>query len=596
VLCLWQMDTGVRQDLPHLMSPIESLTVSPRGISYAVRLADNSIMVLSTTELLPKANFPGIQSQFVPTTPSLLPQVITLASTTKESDDPLDAVGKTPAISNPRNPNQILLAVPSSQDVTESNSTHAPAPYLETYDVFSSRHVARQALARNTTTDRNMGPERNKIIDSNVTQVQITADGQWLATVDEWAPPAADVDYAVIAAGSIADEQRRRLEIRLKFWSWDSEMEQWVLEARVDSPHHSSTNPFCKGVFDLVVHPTSHSFATIGPDGIVRVWKPKKKTRDGIVTSIAWSAVRTIELEKELARAGPFQDFPAPPSPTNGKLAYSNDGSILAAAQESPDALDSGLVHFIDTATGKVKTSETSMYTTGLVDVGFLNRYFIILSTMDIRVWDVVTNKLVYGHAFLLPALTQQQKVLMAHLAVNVASNAFAIAMPTVDKQLRADNIVPELDELFSTVTVFEPVKAQPVWFDEVPLVTALVGSSGAAGFIVIDTGAEVRTIAPKSAAVYVAKAVSSNSATISNDEDENMEDIPAEKELDSENEESEEDSDEGDIPLEDDRAVVQPQQLAGVLGSGPSFGLPSVKDLFESVVGLFGGKRVSAS
>jgi NET1-associated nuclear protein 1 (U3 small nucleolar RNA-associated protein 17) len=590
------------------MSAIESLTVSPRGISYAVHLADNSVMILSTTELLPKANFPGLQSLFVPADPSLLPQIETLASATQESDDPFDAVGKTQAISNPRNPNQLLLTVPSSQGVMESSNTPPSAPYLQTYDIFTSIHVSRQALARNITTERTMGPERNKIKEPNVTHLQISSDGQWLASIDEWTPPPADIDFAVVAAGSIADEQLRRLEIHLKFWSWDSENEQWVLEARVDAPHQSPTNPFTKKVFDLVAHPKSHVFATIGQDGLVRVWKPKKKTRDGVVTSIAWNAVHTIELEKEPARAGPFQDFPSPTIPNSAKLAYSNDGSILAAAQESLDGIESGLVHYLDAATGKVKTSETCMYTTGLVDIGFLNRYLIILSTEDVRVWDTVTNKLIYGHTFKLPDLTQHQKAQMSHLAINISSNTFAIAMPTANSEfLRNDaNNVPELSDLFSSVNVFEPVRALPMWSGDVPLVTALVGLNGAVGFVVVDTFAEVRTVAPKTAAVYVAAPPAA--AKPEPEDSLELQVVDGEKDVDMDEEESdveagvkqngdesEDQESEEDTPLEDENTVVRPQQLAAVLGSGSSFGLPNVKDLFAGVVGLYGRKSGTA-
>jgi NET1-associated nuclear protein 1 (U3 small nucleolar RNA-associated protein 17) len=595
----------MRQDLPHLTSAIQALTVSPSGTSYAIQLADNSVMVLSTTELLPKANFPGLQSQFIPKEPSLFPQIKTLSSINQESDDPLDVIGKAPAVGNPRNPNQLLLAVSGSQDANESINTPPLASYLQTYDVFTARHVSRQALARNNITGRTMGPERNKLDEPNITHLQISANGQWLASIDEWAPPAQDIDFAVIDADKVAEERLRRLEIHLKFWSWDDEGDQWVLETRIDSPHQSSTNASSKRVLDLIAHPSSNTFATIGQDGVVRVWKPKKKTRDGAVTSIAWTAVLSIELEREPVKVDPGHDFPSPPAPTNAKLAYSNDGSVLTAAQESPEALEAGLVHFLNADTGVVSSSEIGLYTTGLIGIGFLDRNFIVMSIHDIRVWDVVANKLVFGHKLKLPKLTIAQKCRMSHVAFNVTSGTFAIAVPTVDKEVFGSNMQkfePELSELYSTISVFEPVKANAVWYNDVPLVTTLVGMRGASGFFVLDSSAEVTTIAPKSAIVFIAAPPIAahrepeESLVLQKIEEDGEEDVDMEDEdMEDEDGEAEDgEQDDEDMPLEDDGAVVRPEQLAGVLDRGPSFGLPSVKDLFDGVIGLYGRKDVS--
>ena len=62
VLVLWQLDTNLKQFLPHLSAAIESLAVSPKGTLYALRLSDNSVIVLSTAELEPIANIVGLQS------------------------------------------------------------------------------------------------------------------------------------------------------------------------------------------------------------------------------------------------------------------------------------------------------------------------------------------------------------------------------------------------------------------------------------------------------------------------------------------------------------------------------------------------------
>ncbi len=59
------LDTGKHQFLPHMSATIQNVVVSPSGSSYAVQLADNSAMVLSTAELEPTANISGIQANTI---------------------------------------------------------------------------------------------------------------------------------------------------------------------------------------------------------------------------------------------------------------------------------------------------------------------------------------------------------------------------------------------------------------------------------------------------------------------------------------------------------------------------------------------------
>src|SRR5690242_11767197 len=65
VLVIWQLSTGKQQTLPHLTAAVESIVVSPQGASYAVTLANNSVLVLSTSELEAKTNIVGMQSRRV---------------------------------------------------------------------------------------------------------------------------------------------------------------------------------------------------------------------------------------------------------------------------------------------------------------------------------------------------------------------------------------------------------------------------------------------------------------------------------------------------------------------------------------------------
>ncbi|RDI88430.1 hypothetical protein Vi05172_g1158 [Venturia inaequalis] len=587
VLCLLQRETSKRQLLPHLTSAIESLSVSPSGTSYAVQLADNSAMVLSTSELQPKTNIAGLQSRFVPSSQS---------ATALQTQNPLDSFVRTPAVANPRNPKQLIMAVPTSQ--TPIDSITPSAPFLQVFDVHTSRHVSRQALTRNMVTNINIGPEGNKVREPNVTLLQVTFDGQWLATVEEWTPPTADVIHMAPENSVLDQETRRRRETYLKFWRWNDEEEGfWALDTRIDLPHQSSIDPHANRIFDLVSNPAEVGFATVGEDSIVRVWRPKTKladgrivrgARDGVVTT--WTCSHETGLD---STALPLENEPAF---TNGKLAFSNDGSILAATQQNADTTIANIIHFLNASNGSIRSSESAFHVSHLLGMGFINRYFITLSD-ELRVWDLVANKLVYGFQLDVPSFSPKHKENISFLSINSTSNTFAIAIPTKPGHVIPGMRALETISLFgmtTSVLVFDPRELAPLFTMEVPgVVSALVEVHGSAGFFVLDAQAEVRVIGPKISAFVAEKS-----------EDEGI-DVVALAEDDVEDEEEDvQDEEENAVQADDvvmegaedlldgDQHVVAPEKLAGLFNGGQSFAMPSVKDLFYGVVGLYARKK----
>src|SRR5690606_19990115 len=162
-------------------------------------------MVLSITELKPKASIVGLQTKGYSEKSSSVPFVI-----------------------HPTQANKLLLVAPTSEDAVISEHTRvAPAPFLQTYDTFSDRTVGRQALARNNVTVQAFGPGDIKLLEPDIKHLAISADGNWLASVDTWTPPARDLQSQAVE------------EIYLKFWKWSEERKQWELVARIDGPHPS---------------------------------------------------------------------------------------------------------------------------------------------------------------------------------------------------------------------------------------------------------------------------------------------------------------------------------------------------------------------
>ncbi|GME38884.1 WD repeat containing protein [Neofusicoccum parvum] len=607
VLVLWQLQTSKKQFLPNLTSAIDGLVVSPSGASYAVQLADNSVIVLSTAELLPKANIAGVQSRF-----------FSLDSTS--DNELLDSVRRTAAAVNPQDSNQILLSVPASQPRTEVNGVNPPAPFLQTYDISSNHHVFRQAITRNNATIFNQGPGATKLREPDLRHLQLSHDGKWLATVEEWIPPVEDVEHLAAEKTMIEEERRVRREVYLKFWLWNEEKAQWMLESRIDAPHQFTDKLISGRVFDLKYDPSSTSFATVGEDGFIRIWAPKTRLHDGTVVRgskgeglVTWSSRSSIRLEAAVEGLGADSDIPSELVPVNARLAYSPDGSVLAASQEFYGNHSQGLVHFVDPTAGSVRYSRGGLYSTGLVEIAFVGRQFIILSN-SLSVWDLVDDELSYGYSFRPLGLTRAQKAEIIHLAINNTDGTFALSLPLPEQQKKASKLESAdapaptaatqkepsstTKKRMSKIFVFSTASPRPLYSVVVPqLVTALLPAGSRKGFVALNTAAELRVIAPKTAGFQlvgpVAAAEESLGAFV--DEEtaleplvEDEEDDKVEEKLPTEEELEEGVAAEGD---QGDKPVVRPEMLAGVFDVGPSFALPPVRDLFEAVVGLYARK-----
>lgn len=609
VLLLWQLDTGKRQELPHLTSAIDNLTISPTGSSYAVQLADNSVIVLSTSELNAKTNIAGIQSrvQFLDEAGMPHPQA-TASAKLRDAPTPVDAFSTVPCAINPLRPTQLLLAVPASQSRTDANQKFLAAPYLQAFDVSSAHHVYRQAVTRNNATIVNVSPNATKLVEPNVTHLQVSHDGRWLATVEEWLPPKSDVEHLAADAQMVHEEQSLRREIYLKFWAWNEEKEQWMLETRIDAPHVSPDGVLPGRILDLVAEPSRVGFATVGEDGSVRMWKPKTRLRDGTVVRgsnaeglVIWSSRFVVELEQGTDALDADVDAPTASTMLAARLAFSSDGSVLAVAQERSHNDSQGLVHLVDTATGEIRQSRAGLYDGGLIALGFLDRCLVVLSD-DLTVWDIVDDELSYSVSLSLPSLTAAQKSAVTHLAINPTDITFAVSLPNEAHG----------HALRSKVLVFDPKDPQPIYSDRLPnVVTALLPAHSAKGYIALDAAAEIRIIGPRAAAAIplIQPTAAPEQSLASVADEEAVE--PEEAAGDDEDVDIEEATNTAAVPDEmaiddaDDDAnpVVRPEQLAEIFDVGPSFALPPVKELFDAVVGLYarkpgqgGGRGVVAS
>ncbi|KAL4945988.1 hypothetical protein BDV06DRAFT_183828 [Aspergillus oleicola] len=470
VMVLWQLDTGRKQFLPHLSSPICNIVVSGTGNSYAVKLADNRAVVLSARELQPMATITSLQLCARPS-----------KATGQQSTRGSHSSGAFVATLHPRNPDQLLLTVPIAQQLTKEGITSANGPVLQVYDIRSGTHISRQALARTNATTLTIGPDGTQILTPDVQHIRVSDDGNWMATIDTWSPHPEDVDALDIDSGTGSSFQ----ETYLKFWRWNEPSSLWQLITRIDSPHRSDNGS--APVLSIASRPDSHEFATIGSDGLLRLWRPVVKQRHLIMrddqTPETWKCRNTLDLKGHLKTCNASSS-----SLNSASVCFSGDGSVLAASLQSTST-NPGLGILIDVRTCSVKYSKVGVSFGHISATAFLGCNLLIATDRSVSVWDTVSDVVQLADSTGLQSDSDKGSRL---LAVNTRTQTFAVASRNLRKKssskksprsgftVRVYDINPTT-LLSSFKLAKEPVK--------------LLSSSQTAEYVVVDAGANVQQI-----------------------------------------------------------------------------------------------------
>ncbi|KAF2852333.1 WD40 repeat-like protein [Plenodomus tracheiphilus IPT5] len=495
VLTIWQLATGKPQHLPHLTAAIENVVVSPSGTSYALTLANNSVIVLSTTELEAKANIIGVQSR----------RVDHQQQSKDSNKTDIDIFHHVPMAVNPALPNEVLLAVPSSQPRHKYEGLR-PEPYLQTFDLANHRAKSRQALTRNNVTEPNVAPEGGKIKEPGAKFIQISHDGEWLATVDEWVPPASDTGFLNEGIPEFNEEERlNRREVYLKIWRRDEAHDQWKLDSRLDAPHFFEDVCGNGRVFDLVADPTGAGFATVGEDHVVKIWRPKTRLREGVVVRgadegglVTWSLDRSIPISDKLdVLEGSQQSLP----PRTSRLAFSPDGSVLAVAISWASDSDFGVTHLIDTHSASIRRSMTEIDVTALSNLGFVGHHLVFVAD-SLTVWDMILDQPVYSASLKTSGVDRIERMPLIRFAVNNHDNTFAVALPHFDK---ATSSASKSRRITSTIAIYDLNHNAPLWSNTSPHITlALASRKSERGYIALDSVSCLKTISPSAVALQL--------------------------------------------------------------------------------------------
>ncbi|KAG0135924.1 hypothetical protein HOY82DRAFT_589689 [Tuber indicum] len=469
VLVIWQLGTGSKQFLPHLGATIRNITISPKGSSYGIGFADNSVMVLSTTEFKPTSSVTGIQSR-----------VFYLEKGTEYP--------KFTCVMHPTLPNRLLLASPSSQ-----TDLYSSASSLQTFDISSNRQIHRQALTKNNITSVNQGPDEYKIKEPDLPHLAITKDGKWLASIDEWKPPKKRSFCSSEDGRSSQEGDSDQSEVSLRFWKWSEKSLSWELATIIKSPHPSSSGTGPEEVLDLVAAPKTHLFATLAGDGSIRLWKPKVRASDGARLRgedseiTVWSCRKVVKFSKgkkeQQVLAQNLLGGVSLQKAWWGSAAFSEDNSVIAAAV--PNSLgDDSAIYLTDPSSGTIAHFLSGLRVGKTAGIAILERYLIILGTSKLLVWNMVNGTVQWE--FNLKTLSSVDSP-VTHLAVDYVSQTFAITASQRDAQS-------------PKIFIFEAPHPTPVHiqnFEYGYQIMALVATDTGKGYVTLDNQARVRCLSP---------------------------------------------------------------------------------------------------
>lgn len=582
-LVLWQLDTQKMDFLPHLSATIENIVISKNGSAYVLHLDDNSVIVLSTADMKPTTYISGLQTL-------LFPQSFS-------KDDLVRRVGqyvpsrllKTPATVSPADPSRIHFCVGNGQQMGHSGSGPS-TPMIQTLDLTTLQSISKQALTRTNPTDINVTTKGYAITEPRITGMAYSADGKWLATIDEWQPPTRDVN-------SLEGSPAERREVYLKFWATSSEDQSLELVSRINAPHFTGRS---EPVYGLAADPHSHRFATVGQDGVVRLWEPTIRQRDGVLVRGKlgrqlhnWACSRTIYLQENEELVDPNVVASKTYLRGSGAVCFSEDGSTLVCAIGT---VHGSILHVIDTESGKIRNSLDGLIHGEVRDVRVLSSCLVVLSDRLI-VYDLVSDELLYGVQL---RISEDHHgpgpSILTHMAVDHRTSSFAVAVTR--GKLDSPNLVSEL-------AVFTPDQSEPAMVRKFPHpVTSVVASVGSSGYLVLDSAAQLWS---------VTEGMDTNSLAFAqpladlNLEHADVEDPREAQPLallagpdDEPGSGDEMDVDVPDVANDDEDnaypAVVPPQKLATLFDSAPAFAMPPIEDMFYQVTKLLSSSTTVSS
>lgn len=269
---------------------------------------------------------------------------------------------------------------------------------------FYSPHTGTLLYNLDITQMNYLTQERNNVIvNTDVTKVSLNCNGEWMATVEE------------------RDDRETNMEVRLKFWNYDSVKQSFCLNTSVELPHIG-------GVLSVGFQPSpdlqQQLAVTAGRDLKFRIWSLVESS------SIYKKGIMVWRCES----VGFFRNLPI------GDTGFSADGSLLAVT------FGPTLTVWVP-ETNQLKCSLTELHSKinlshvqfGMVDCGHL---VVTGSSVNINVWHLLTLSLVWTVPIHVSILTADPY--SEFMAVFTLNNDLFVFSPRCSKPLYIHkNIVP---------------------------------------------------------------------------------------------------------------------------------------------------------
>ncbi|KAK9462334.1 uncharacterized protein V1516DRAFT_670002 [Lipomyces oligophaga] len=512
VLLFWQLDTGAVQFLPRLPGPITNIVVDRTSTNYALCVGDNNddIILFSATDLDARLQVAGVKACHSSVPPLALSQatldpveiltssslkLLNLVKHVVESEDYALKLSNEAPWDVPNYsiyPTTVQLYSPPGQLARPKLYFYFPTEknaQIQIYDAFNCEQVAMHAVARTLQTGKVLFEEA--IEDPHITQLQISAGNDWMATVDELYTPPID--------GLLSEED---MTVTLKFWLCrlavsSSEQDQsgvsWNLITKIVNPHGPNVAVKVMSAAPLSYH-KGMAFATACSGGGLRLWRPRfPRLRN---RQIEWSARHVIAPSYSKAISRSSSTFSIADDGSDGEvlLAWSPDGSIILLTQGSS-------IHVVSvpvsgsTDFSIVKTI-SGYFESSIRSISMLGPSVVVLTSCRLSVYNVIGSAIEWSTA--VGYTTSGSSSLMVTGAGNsyIALAINHVAFPPVSTlPIIAANVYVFTKN--SPVPLYAAVHTRPISTIHAIPPTSL----GADGFIFVDTDNMIYTLTAPSTA-----------------------------------------------------------------------------------------------
>ncbi|KAK9240254.1 hypothetical protein V1525DRAFT_395459 [Lipomyces kononenkoae] len=410
VLLFWQLDTSNVQFLPRLPGPITNIVVDDTSTTYAFCLGNNNedVMLLAATDLDARLRVSSVNACYNDVPPLSLAKAnlspkeqltsasLKLLNLTKEAKRSREIISKILHSAETSLPNfsifpsAIHMFAPHTQQQGSKQSHYWYFPTrtdakIQIYDPLRGEQVAVQSIVRTLQLGKVLFEEA--IPDPIITQLCLSSDSQWMATVDETTTQPID-DLL-----SKADVQ-----IMLKLWADDSASNDgavgWKLVSQIVSPHGPNVH-----VAAIVAAPKTYhggqAFISACHGGGLRLWRPRFPRVQS--RQVEWSARHAMDPTYGSSITGLSRAFSADVmrEQQDVSLAWASDASVLLLGTGSD-------IYMIAVPTQRSGSFEVVRCLSGVIgspirSLGLIDTFIVVLSEYCLTVYDLLHDDVAWS-------------------------------------------------------------------------------------------------------------------------------------------------------------------------------------------------------